>query len=233
MIDKSQVLEDIDGYFYWRKYQNKTIKTRLVKGVCKKCNKEFFDTKSHIKTGRGIFCSRKCSNSFIDKSGKNNPMYGKRGKLHPKWVKRLSLKCVNCSKPLNNITPSRTKNKKNLFCSRQCNSSFYSSGDKNYFWGGGIKISRGYKSIYEGKGKYIFEHRKAMETLLGRKLNKNEIIHHIDGDKLNNDINNLLLFKTQKDHAKHHGLLQEFSYKLIKDGIIRYDKEMGIYAINS
>jgi hypothetical protein len=40
---------------------------------------------------------------------------------------------------------------------------------------------------------YRKEHIKVMEESLGRKIKKNEIIHHIDGDKLNNNIENLYL----------------------------------------
>ena len=37
-------------------------------------------------------------------------------------------------------------------------------------------------------------HRWVMEKTIGRKLMPNEIIHHRDGNKLNNSINNLELF---------------------------------------
>ena len=46
------------------------------------------------------------------------------------------------------------------------------------------------KKGYDG---YVYEHRYVMEVHLGRALAKNEIVHHIDGDKLNNDIDNLQL----------------------------------------
>lgn len=43
-----------------------------------------------------------------------------------------------------------------------------------------------------------------MEKELHGKLNFYEVIHHIDGHKLNNDINNLGLFASQCEHNKHH-----------------------------
>jgi HNH endonuclease. len=46
-------------------------------------------------------------------------------------------------------------------------------------------------------------HRVAMEKKLGRKLEKGEIVHHIDGNKLNNEASNLLV-TTQSEHCKLH-----------------------------
>ena len=53
-------------------------------------------------------------------------------------------------------------------------------------------------------GKRIDEHRLIFERFLGRKLRKGETIHHIDGDKSNNELDNLILFPTLSAHAKYH-----------------------------
>lgn len=44
---------------------------------------------------------------------------------------------------------------------------------------------------------YVPEHRLVMEKKLGRYLNENETVHHIDGNKLNNDEGNLQLRQGQ------------------------------------
>jgi hypothetical protein len=51
------------------------------------------------------------------------------------------------------------------------------------------------------KGRHM--HRVVAEQMLGRKLEKGEIVHHIDGDKWNNKPENLQVM-TQSEHIKLH-----------------------------
>ena len=50
------------------------------------------------------------------------------------------------------------------------------------------------------------EHRVIAEQMLGRALKRNEIVHHIDGNKHNNEPSNLQIM-TQSEHVRLH--LQE------------------------
>lgn len=47
------------------------------------------------------------------------------------------------------------------------------------------------------------EHRVVAEQMLGRPLKRNEIVHHIDGNKHNNDPSNLQVM-TQSEHIREH-----------------------------
>ena len=61
-----------------------------------------------------------------------------------------------------------------------------------------IKFQNGYNK--KGNAKL---HRLIMEDHLGRKLTSDEIVHHIDGNKLNNNINNLKVM-TRGEHSRLH-----------------------------
>ena len=52
-------------------------------------------------------------------------------------------------------------------------------------------------------GKPIDQHRKVMEEYLGRKLSRNEQVHHINGDKHDNRIENLVVL-SPAEHMKLH-----------------------------
>lgn len=51
-----------------------------------------------------------------------------------------------------------------------------------------------------------------MEKIIGRRLFANEVVHHKDENKLNNDINNLQLM-TRSEHAAHHAKINYTSRK--------------------
>ena len=51
---------------------------------------------------------------------------------------------------------------------------------------------------------YVLYHRIVMENHLGRLLNSNEVVHHKDGNKKNNNIENLIVLKAD-EHSRLHG----------------------------
>lgn len=61
----------------------------------------------------------------------------------------------------------------------------------------------GYIEYTRGEHKGRSEHVVLMEQRIGRRLCSDEVVHHIDGDRSNNDINNLALM-TRAAHARLH-----------------------------
>ena len=55
-----------------------------------------------------------------------------------------------------------------------------------------------------GKCLLFKKHRLIMEKHLGRLLGDEEIVHHVDGNKRNNNIDNLILFKDRVEHKAFH-----------------------------
>ena len=102
------------------------------------------------------------------------------------------------------------------------------NGGKIYF-----RNQKEYYLYYDKReNKLIAYHRKIYEDNHNIKLKKENKIHHIDGDKKNNNINNLFLCENVSHHRKLHCQLQEISYQLIKEKYILFDEEKGLYIAN-
>lgn len=89
--------------------------------------------------------------------------------------------------------------------------------EKNPAWKGGIrKHYRGYIYVLckdhpnANAGGYVFEHRLVVEAFIGRYLNTKEVIHHIDLNKKNNKIENLMLFENDSKHQSFHQKIRQF-----------------------
>ena len=77
----------------------------------------------------------------------------------------------------------------------------------------------------------FFEHRIVMEEYLGRKLNSLEIVHHVDMNKINNDISNLWLCNDsehEKAHKSAEKICIESMYRPVQTG---FNRETGEYYI--
>ena len=69
----------------------------------------------------------------------------------------------------------------------------------------------GYIKILTDDG-WKMEHIFIVEKFIGRELNDKEVVHHIDENKLNNDINNLVIFPNVKEHSHFHRQIKQFGY---------------------
>lgn len=85
--------------------------------------------------------------------------------------------------------------------------SFYR--ERNCNWKGGIRRASGYIHILSpshpnaAKNGYVREHILVMSRKINRPIEKDEVVHHINGIKDDNRIENLILMK-RTDHTSHH-----------------------------
>lgn len=147
--------------------------------VCPICGKTFLKTRSSRK-----YCSNECSAKSKEKS--------------------VLVNCDNCGKQFERP---QCHVKENNFCSRECLYAWHKENrieENSPRWNGGVyHTPDGYLFLRQDDGTYKAEHRIVVEESLGRELSSDEIVHHIDEDKTNNSIDNLVVL-TRAEHARLH-----------------------------
>lgn len=132
------------------------------------------------KIKRHNFCSRSCLGAFSSKT------------MNPKGYTEL--------KDLSGVSQHMTELNRKLNPTRMTDEVRKKLSD--------VRYGRGNRTEYRKRnGKH--EHRAVAEAMLGRKLRSGEVVHHIDGDKKNNNPNNLMVFESQAEHARHHSRKQK------------------------
>jgi len=91
-------------------------------------------------------------------------------------------------------------------------------GNQSPQWKGGI--NKGYQFVYwrdpvTGKSRKESEQRLVMRQSLGRDFKAGEVVHHIDLNKINNEIDNLYLCLNEHDHQKVHHSAEQCGFVLL------------------
>lgn len=83
-------------------------------------------------------------------------------------------------------------------------------GEQSPNWKGGRRIKpSGYVEVYcpnhprVNKRGCVYEHQLVIEQSIGRYLREDEVVHHIDRNKSNNSLSNLMLL-TRAEHTRLH-----------------------------
>lgn len=106
-------------------------------------------------------------------------------------------------------------------CSQKCNGK-----RKSIKHTGARHTQKGYVVVHRpdhpmsGKNGKLLEHRLVMSEHLGRMLDAREVVHHKDGNRSNNAIENLELMSGHKEHAATHAQESEL-YQLHQQGKLR------------
>lgn len=205
---------------------------------CKFCGEDFFRSSGKTKEWvNKVFCSKACfKKSEISKYNYLVPYYNE-GMSIPeisdktgvsKSTVRIKLKLCGCelrskkesvslalgkgrrpSRKGIKRPPFTEEHKKRISIKRMEYADKYA---KNY------SIStQGYARFTRGDLKNKMIHVHVMETRIGRKIRKGECVHHIDHDKLNNDISNLKLMSVS-DHLSYHAKINHVNRKRNKKG---------------
>lgn len=144
---------------------------------------------------------------------KPNITYGMSGKRHTfetkKRIRLAKLGSIVTKKTRNKISKSMKGIKKSAETRKRM--SLAQHGENHPFWNGGkIRTHKGYIKIRcenhpsaNAHGYYVAEHRLVMEKHLGRYLKRGEIVHHVNGIKDDNRIENLKLM-SKSDHDRFH-----------------------------
>lgn len=116
-------------------------------------------------------------------------------------MRRLKVYTIEKICPVCKIEFKANKYRDQECCSRSCARTLQYKNKHAPNWRGGrIKTTTGYIDIWVGKDYpgakrygYYAEHRYIMEQYIGRSLERYETVHHINGDKTDNRLENLQL----------------------------------------
>lgn len=163
----------------------------LISLECNHCGESFFKREDKLGGKRGNFCSMDCYNKWKSES-----------KTVQEHMKEIA--------PMSELSEeAREKMKERM------------TGKLNPSWKGGVtyekkrgnyedpvlvKCPEEYNEMARKNG-YVLEHRLKVAKETGRPLKSEEVVHHIDHDPQNNDIENLMLFRNNREHKlyEHNG----------------------------
>ena len=166
---------------------------------CAICGKAIFRYPSQVNGKSAIYCSRKCQASARPKV--KHPHLSEYNRLHN--AERMTpdirekIRAARLGKPLSEETRDKIRKSK-------IGTHWSAETREKILRSKGLQPRNGICGYRKIRGQ--LEHRIIAEEMLGRKLRRGEVVHHIDGNKINNTPENLMVFPSQAEHARWHKL---------------------------
>lgn len=152
---------------------------------CKQCDKNFYAKPVYRKQGYGLFCSRACYSASVQKGR----------------VVQCELCQTEVYRGLKQLTHSKSQK---YFCSKSCQTKWRNqqyTGTKHKRWKGGWNIQ--YRKIMLGSG------RKPVCTLCKERDERIVVVHHLDENRSNNSVGNLVWLCRNCHHLVHYDSVEK------------------------
>jgi len=188
---------------------------------CEACGKNFTRFKSYVKkcgAKAKMTCSRKCKHELLKGIREDDPRIDMLVEMY-----KSGLGCPRISEKTG-IGISTVNSTLKRVLGELRDRAFYSGSKSGTFKGGSIGKC-GYRYVSTGKKTKIAEQRKVMQDHLGRSLKSYEQVHHMNGDKLDNRVENLMIL-TASDHTSHHQSIRKQEIDKLKKRILKLEGKL-------
>ncbi len=127
---------------------------------------------------------------------------------------KVEVNCDYCGKK-KMVRHGNIKKGKKHFCNRKCMGSWMSQNNDPNWKEGDPRYRGGYVWIKNGNDDWQTEHIVIVEKILGRKMKKLELIHHINMNKKDNRNGNLLICSRSYHNIIHANMAKRYAEKFL------------------
>ena len=94
------------------------------------------------------------------------------------------------------------------------------------------KGDRAHRVAFDAQGRRGSGGGRVLEHRVVAGAKRGEHVHHVDGNKRNNERSNLHVFSNSSDHTKAHKSLELIGFELMKHGVVSFNRSTGRYELD-